>query len=144
MTDYEISQEIFSLLSKAGESLGFKWNLWHGGTRRRSSKIIELSGSINCLIYFKIRSSEPYRWGVTANRIDELNKSNKRWFTILFYESPEAGYLISQEEVAKYISIWALGSDGDYKVGPGSYLQFHRPFNSFSELLDRLIKQCKV
>lgn len=73
MNELQISDEFISLLQKAGENRGFICKLWHGTLRRLSRKIIELSGSINCLIYFKVRSSYPYRWGVTANRIRELD-----------------------------------------------------------------------
>lgn len=87
-----------------------------------SRNIIELSGSINCLIYFKVRSEVPYRWGVTANRIEELKESGKKWVLVLLYESPDTGYFITTEDVNHYLSIWPLGGDGDYKVGPGGYL----------------------
>ncbi|MGB7533616.1 MAG: hypothetical protein WA977_11675 [Halobacteriota archaeon] len=104
-----------------------------------SRNIVELSGSINCLVYIKVRSREPCRWGVTANRIEELKQSGKSWIIVLLYETPETGYFLTSNDVNRYLSIWPLGSDGDYKVGPGSYLQFNRPFNTFSEFFDSLL-----
>jgi hypothetical protein len=142
LKDLEISTEFISLLKRAGEMQGFRCIPWYGGTRRISRNIIEILGKIDCLVYFKVRSAEPFRWGVTANRIEELNRSNIKWFIVLLYESPETGYLLSSEDVSRYRSIWACGRDGDYKVGPGSYLQFNRPFNSFSEFVDSLINNC--
>jgi len=139
LKDFEISREFISLLKQAGEARGFRCSPWYGGTRRISRNIIEILGSLNCLVYFKVRSGEPLRWGVTVNRIEELNRSDKKWFIVLLYESPETGYLLSSDDVNRYRSIWALGRDGDYKVGPGSYLQFNRPFNSFAEFVVRLI-----
>jgi hypothetical protein len=78
--------------------------------------MLELSGQKNNLIYFKVRSQKPIRWGVTANRIKELNGSGKKWWLVLLLESPHTGYLLTSEEVGQYQSIWALGNDGDYKV----------------------------
>lgn len=141
MDEHQISNEFFSLLRQDGEIRGFTCQFGYGSSRRLSRKIIELSGSINCLLYFKVRSSEPYRRGVTANRINELNQSGKRWYLVLLYESAQSGYLLTSEEVSRYLSIWALGRDGDYKVGPGSYLQFNQPFHSFSEFLMSLAQK---
>lgn len=139
MNASQIQSEFISLLRQAGENTGFRCQLWYQGTRRLSRSIIELSGSINCLIYFKVRSEEPYRWGVTVNRIKELKQSKKKWVLVLLYESPNTGYLITEKEINRYLSIWALGSDGDYKVGPGSYLQFNKPFHSFTEFINSLL-----
>ena len=136
----QIHSEFISLLRQAGENNDFRCKFWHQGTGRN---IIELSGSINCLIYFKVRSEEPYRWGVTANRIDELEQSAMKWVLVLLYESPNTGYLITAGDVNRYLSIWPLGSDGDYKVGSGSYLQFNIPFHSFSEFLNSLVNSYK-
>ena len=144
MNANQIQTEFASLLRQAGEEKGFRAQFWYQGTRRTSKNIIELSGSINCLIYFKVRSEEPYRWGVTANRINELKQSGKEWYLVLLYESPNTGYLITTEDVNHYsLSIWPIGSDGDYKVGPGSYLQLNRPFHSFSEFLNSLLSGCR-
>lgn len=138
MNAKQIQAEFISLLSHAGENNAFKCRLWDRGARRTGRNIAELSGSINCLVYFKVRSEQPYRWGVTANRIDELKQSGKKWFLVLLYESPHTGYLITPNDVERYLSVWPLGNDGDYKVGPGSYLRFHKPFYSFSEFLSSL------
>ena len=138
MNDREISNEFISLLKQAGEKSGFGCQFWYGGSGRISKNILEISGSINCLIYFKVRSAIPYKWGVTANRILELIKSNNKFNLILLYESPETGYFLTSEEVNRYLSIWPLARDGDYKPAAGSYLQFNEPFLSFSELLDYL------
>jgi len=137
MNDREISKEFISLLSKAGEKNGFVCQFWYGGSGRISKNILEISGSIECIIYFKVRSARPYKWGVTANRILELIKSNKEYYLILLYESPHTGYFLTSEDVNRYLSIWPLARDGDYKPAVGSYLQFNQPFLSFPELLDR-------
>jgi len=139
MNASRIQSEFISLLRQAGENNDFRCQFWYQGTRRMSRNIIELSGSINCLIYFHVRSKKPYRWGVTANRIDELKQSGMKWVLVLLYESPNTGYLITAGDVNRYLSIWPLGSDGDYKLGPGSYLKFNRPFHSFSELHNSLL-----
>ena len=139
MTANQILSEFISLIRQTGETRGFCCQSWFRGTRRMSRNIVELLGSINCLIYIKVRSKEPYRWGVTANRIKELRQSGNDWIIVLLYETPRTGYLLTSNDVNRYLSIWPLGSDGDYKVGPGSYLQFNKPFNSFSEFIDSLL-----
>jgi hypothetical protein len=105
-----------------------------------SGSIVELSGSINCLVYIHVRSEKPYSWGVTKNRIEELKQSGKGWIIVLLYETPETGYLLTSNDVNRYLSIWPLVSDGDYKVQPGGYLQFNRPFNSFTEFINSLLQ----
>lgn len=139
----EIQSEFISLLRQVGEKNGFRVELFVS-QRRISNSIIQLSGSIDYVIYFKVRSKRPYRWGVTANRIDELEKSGKAWFLILLYETPSTGYLIPAADVNRYRSIWPLGSDGDYKVQPGKYLQFNSPFHSFSEFINSLLSDSRL
>ena len=140
MTANQIRSEFITLIRQTGERRGFRCQLWFQGTRRMSNNILDLSGSIDCLVYIKVRSERPYRWGITANRLKELKQSGKEWVTVLLYETPKTGYLLTSNDVNRYLPIWPLGSDGDYKVGPGSYLQFNRPFDSFNELLSSLPK----
>lgn len=143
MNATQIQNDFISLLRQAGKSNDFYCQPWEGSTRRISANIIELSGSIGCLIYFKVRSEKPYRWGVTSNRINELEQSGKKWFLVLLSESPNTGYFITTKDVSRYLYIWPLGNDGDYKVGTGSYLQFNSTFHSFPEFLKSLANLCK-
>jgi hypothetical protein len=138
-----IGKEFVYHLSQTGISKGFRVRNWIDNAGRAGSNIIELNGAVDCLIYYKVRSDEPYRWGVTKNRIDELNSSGKPWFVVLLYESSNTGYLIPASDVSRYLSIWPLGSDGDYKVAIGSYLKFNKPFSSFSEFVHLLMSLCK-
>jgi hypothetical protein len=149
MNASQIHSEFISLLHQNGEKQGFCCHYWSRGTGRMSGNIIELSRSINCLIYFKViskKSYNSYKWGVTANRIDELKQSDMKWVLVLLYESASTGYFITAEDVNRYLSlsIWPLGKDGDYKVATGSYLQFNKkPFQLFSEFLNFLVNNCK-
>jgi len=147
MNANQIQSEFISLLHQNGEKKDYCCQLWSQGTRQMSRNIIELSGSINCLIYFKVRSEKSYKsynWGVTANRIDELKQSDMKWILVLLYESASTGYLVTAKDVNRYLSIWPLGSDGDYKVATGKYLQFNKkPFQSFSEFINSLVNSCK-
>jgi len=140
MNANRIMNEFISLLRQTGEGQGFRCQPWQG-TRRMSNNIVELSSSIDCLVYIKVRSEEPWRWGVTANRIDELRRSGKKWIVVLLCGTPETGYLLTPNDVDRYIrqGIWPLGRDGDYKVATGSYLQFNRPSHSFTEFLNDLM-----
>ena len=143
MTASQIADEFLSLLRQAGRDRGFIWSLWHQSKRRNSRNIVELSGSVDCLLYFKIRSEEPPRWGVTANRINELEQSRRKWFLVLLFSSPHNGYFITAEEVMRYLAIWPRGNDGDFKVQPGPCLEFSTEFPSFSKFLDRMISACE-
>ena len=140
MTANQILTDFISLIQQTGQRQGFRCESWFQGTRRISDNIVDLSGSINCLAYIKVRSEKPYRWGVTANRIEELAQSGRHWVIVLLCGAHQAGYLLTSNDVNRYLSIWPLGSDGDYKVGPGSYLQFNRPFRSFNEFVDSLLR----
>ena len=143
MNATQIRNDFVSLICQAGKNNDFSCQPWKGSIRRVSNNIIELSGTINCLIYFKVRSEHPYKWGVTSNRIDELEQSGKKWFLVLLHESPNKGYLMTAKEVGRYLSIWLIGSDGDCKVSTRSYLQFNSPFHSFSKFLGSLVNICK-
>lgn len=133
----QIMNKFISLLRQVGEKQGFCCQPFQG-TRRRSNNIIRLSDSINCLVYIKICSEEPYWWGITENRINELKQSGKNWVIVLLCGTPETGYILTNNDVNRYLSIWPLGSDGDYKVAANRYLQFNKPFYSFTEFLNRL------
>ena len=52
----QIPAEFISLLSRAGENNTFRCQLCNQSTRRRGRNVTELSGSINYLVYFKMRS----------------------------------------------------------------------------------------
>lgn len=142
MNANEILNNFISQLQQYGKLKRFSVDIWTG-TKRKSRNIIEIKGMINCLLYVKIRSGEPYRWGVTKNRIKELNNSGKKWCLVLLYESPNRGYFLTADDVNRYMGIWPLGSDGDYKVAPGAYLKYNIPFNAFSDFIESLTKYCK-
>ena len=144
MSSKQILSNFISQLEQYGKKMGFNVDIWKN-TPRKSRNIIEIRGAINCLIYVKTRSAEPYRWGVTKNRIEELNNSGEKWCLVLLYESSNTGYFLTADEVnGKYRGIWPLGRDGDYKVAPGTYLKHKAPFNSFSDFINSLINYCGV
>lgn len=104
-----------------------------------SRNVFRLSGNFDSLIYVKGRAEEPHRWGVTKNVVKRLVDQDIPWFVILIFNTPETGYLLSQSNVRSYISsVWPLGSDGDYKTAPGSYLSKNAPFHSISIFTDQL------
>ena len=112
---------------------------------RWTKNIIELNGSLNCLFYFKIRSEEPYRWGVTKSRIEELQASGKKWFIVLLFETPNNGYLLTSKDVERYIDegLWPMGRDkknkNEYKISPGKALQHQLRFYTFDDFINSLI-----
>lgn len=101
-----------------------------------SRQVFKIEAPINCLIYVKSRSAEPFKWGVTANVINQLNNQDLPWYVILLFLSHETGYLLSSNDVEYYIrNVWPLAADGDYKPAKGSYLHRNDPFNSVKKFV---------
>lgn len=138
-----IKKEFILLLEEIGKEKGFYCQRYESRIRR-TSNIIELDGYLNCLLYFKIRSEEPYRWGVTKSRIEELQASRKKWFIVLLFETPKNGYLLTSKDVERYINkrLWPLGKDwknkNEYKISTGKTLQYNFPFHSFEDFINSL------
>ena len=133
MDSNRIYNDFKSLLSNSG----FKFGTIKLGTRRVNDNIFMISEPISCLIYFKVCSRKPCLWGVTENRVEELEQSGKKWFLILLYESAESGYFLNDEEVYFNMSNWSWSKDGDFKVTPAK-VRSSRTFSSFDELQDLL------
>lgn len=143
MTWRRILSEFKSLARQIGEKQGFDWDRWYQGTGRLkrytahpSENIVEFSGSINCLAYIKVRSEKPYTWGITANHIRRFEQSGKDWMVVLLYETPNTGYLLSADDVARKSSAWSI-KQGDYKVNPRN-IDYRKPFISIDQLFQRL------
>lgn len=106
---------------------------------RLSNNIIELRGLISLFLYIKVRSTEPYTWGITKSRLEEFERQNKAYCVVLLLGSIEKGYFLTQADIDYYIrEVWPLGKDGDYKIKVGNYLERNRPFDSFEEFMDLL------
>ena len=134
--DKMLEKEFKGLLKKEGERKGFQWEKYKIG---KSPNVIELSGSINCLLYFKLRSKPQFRWGISENIIEGMRNSGKPWFIVLFYESSNTGYLLTADDVKHYREekIWHL-AEGDYKVGIGKDLSNNTPFSTFEDFINSL------
>lgn len=140
-----ILNEFKSLARQTGEKQGFTCKPWLRGTGLQrlkrytahpSENIVEFSGSINCLAYIKVRTGEPYAWGITANHIRRFKQSGKDWIVVLLYETAHTGYLLTASDVNRGLSTWTI-KEGDYKVNSGN-IEVCRVFGSFQELIDRL------
>jgi len=132
------------LLEEIGKEKDFCFQRYES-KRRWTKNIIKLNGSLNCLLYFKIRSEEPYRWGVTKSRIEELQVSGKKWFVVLLFETPKNGYLLTSKNVKQYINegLWPMGRDkknkNEYKICRGKPLQNNYHFSTFEDFINSLI-----
>jgi hypothetical protein len=139
-----IQKEFILSLEEIGKEKDFRCQRYES-KRRWTKNIIELNGSLNCLLYFKIRSEEPYRWGVTKSRIEELQASGKKWFIVLLFETPKNGYLLTSKDVERYIDegLWPTGKDkknkNEYKISPGKALQHKHRFHTFDDFINSLI-----
>jgi hypothetical protein len=142
-----IQKEFELLLETVGTQEGFRCKKYRS-SNRHTSNIVELSGKIDCLLYLHIISTEPYRWGVTKTRIEELENLHKKWFVVLLYEKPENGFLLTDNDVRRYIyeNLWPLGrgrNGNEYKVQPGKTLKYNKPFKMFEEFITFLnTKEC--
>ncbi|HUU30148.1 MAG TPA: hypothetical protein VM123_20280 [archaeon] len=109
-----------------------------------SKQAYELSGSINCLLYVKTRSTERANWGITASVIDRLKKSNKPWFVVLLSINQNNGYFLTEKDIDFFISnnLWKKNEDRDYKTSTS--FSSDKSFNSlkhFALLLEKNINQ---
>jgi hypothetical protein len=134
-----IHKEFKFRLEEVGTQKGFQCKKYIS-VNRDTNNILELSGTINCLLYFKIRSEVPYRWGITKTRIEELENLHRKWFVVLLYETSENGYLLSDSNVRRYISenLWPLGrarNKNEYKIQLGKTLKYNKPFKTFEEFV---------
>jgi hypothetical protein len=139
-----IRKEFILLLEEIGKEKDFCCQRYES-KRRWTKNIIKLNGSLDCLLYFKIRSEEPYRWGVTKSRIEELQSSGKKWFIVLLFETPKNGYLLTSRDVERYIDegLWPMGRDeknkNECKISPGKALQHKYRFYTFDDFINSLI-----
>lgn len=140
----DIPKEFISLLEKIGKEKDFCCQRYVSRIRR-TRNIIKLSGYLDCLLYFKIRSEKPYHWGITKSRIEELEASGKKWFIVLLFETPEKGYFLTSQDVEHYIkeNLWPMGSGknkNEYKISTGRTLQDNPPFHTFKDFINSLEK----
>ena len=139
-----IHKEFILLLEEIGKEKDFRCQKYES-KRRWTKNIIELNGSLNCLLYFKIRSGKPFRWAATKSRIEELQASGEKWFIVLLFETPNNGYLLTSKDVERYIDegLWPLGRDwknkNEYKISIVKSLQYNRPFHTSEDFINSLI-----
>jgi len=138
-----IQKEFILSLEEIGKEKDFRCQRYES-KRRWTKNIIELNGSLNCLLYFKIRSGKPYRWATTKSRIEELQVSGKKWFVVLLFETPKNGYLLTSKNVEQYINegLWPMGRDkknkNEYKISRGKPLQNNHPFSTSEDFINSL------
>lgn len=139
----KLRNNVLSLLERFGNERAFRCEKYESKTQK-TQNVVELSGSMNCLLYFKTRSGKPYTWGVTRAVIQELRNSGTKWFLALFFETPANVYLLTQPDIENYVQhrLWHLGKNeknrGDYKPSPGKALQFNQPFGTFEDFVRTL------
>ncbi len=111
---------------------------------RPSSKNIYLYTNQNGkqLLYIKESNSTPCFWGITANRIAELNASGLNWIAILLLRSPHISLVFTSKEIRELISTnkIRLASDGDYKVNERDFSD-HLQYQSIQNILP-IIASC--
>jgi len=104
-----------------------------------SKNVFEYLGTKTVLLYVKGRAEEPYKWGVTKNIIQQLRCDDRPWMVVLLFESPESGYLLTEEDTEYYIeNVWPVGSDGDYKPASSTYLANNTALRSIDAFISEI------
>nr|WP_281720829.1 hypothetical protein [Nitrosomonas nitrosa] len=119
------------------ESRGVTCGRWSDASPS-SANVLAIGTKPNeTFLYIKCRTNPPGFWGLTANRIAELDRSGTPWYAVLIVGSHETGYVAAQAEVASRISsrAWLLAADGDYKVNEQRELVGISRFKSFEGFL---------
>jgi len=106
---------------------------------RPTQNLLDLSGSLDCLLYFKVRSESPHQWGVTKPRIEELKRARRRWCVVLLCDGPTSGYCLAADDVERYLQEhrWPLAhgkNRNEYKISPGRALEYNRRVESIEHL----------
>jgi len=110
-----------------------------------SRQVYELSGSVNCLLYVKTRSTVKANWGITASVINKLKSQSKPWFVVLLSINQNNGYFLTEKDIDFYISNrWEKRKDGDYKTSTSfSSDKYFNSLQYFVLLLEKNIDQEK-
>ena len=80
------------------------------------NNIYEFAGLFNALVYVKESNANPPIWGLTSNRIDQLNESKKVWFVIFLHTTLEKVYLLSSNDIKGLVTNKNVAGDGDFKI----------------------------
>jgi hypothetical protein len=88
----------------------------------------------------KVSTTAPGFWGITKNQIDNLIKSDARWFCILLGRQASVGYLLSGGQIVMRIATGALTlSRGDYKINRRADLHGSQRFESIETVIARML-----
>lgn len=116
---------------------GVSCSRWSGASPSSANILTVGTKPKETLLYIKCRTDLPGFWGLTKNRLSELNASGKPWYAVLIVGTPEVGYVASQDDVYGRTSSgsWTLAADGDFKVNENNDLEGISRFGSFSSFL---------
>lgn len=106
-----------------------------------SLHLVTLSGSVDLLLYVKVRTTEPGFWGLNPNRLGMLRGGGRNWSVLLLLGSAQTGYLVPSAEVDRAIE------SGEWRLSSGAAPEFKvherdvnkaRYFRSFDDLTSRI------
>ncbi len=134
------------MLRSACAARGVSCGRWAGASPSSANILSVDTKPKETLLYIKFRSDPPGFWGLTANRISELDASGKPWYAVLIVGSPENGYVASQSDVLSRTSsgTWTLSADGDFKVNESRDLGGISRFPSLEAFLALVLPSLRV
>lgn len=110
-----------------------------------SKNILEVKiGEKTLLLYVKVSNKRNIGfWGITKNRIKELNLSGIKWLIILLYGKTTEGYILESNIIDKYISerVISLSLDGDYKIWEKHLRNSEHWSNAVDKVISRFLKE---
>ncbi len=120
------------------DARGVSCGRWFAASPSSANILVVGTKPKETLLYVKCRTDPPGFWGLTANRISELDALGKPWYAVLIVGSPEKGYVPSQADVRSRTSsgAWTLSADGDFKVNENRDLGGISRFQSFDGFLE--------
>jgi len=130
-----ILNEFREALSERCIASGFSSETW-AEINFKKPNLIKVNSPLPFILYVKVRGDVKGFWGVTKNRIDELENSGLPWCLVLLAGKPYSGFVLSKRQVMERVGLkrWTLGKDGDFKVNQKADLAPNGKLNTSGQL----------
>jgi hypothetical protein len=137
-----LAKQLFAWLNSGGckyvAACG-KWKAAQPQSENLGQLTLKTGGPM--LAYVRTSNNDRHLWGVTDNRLSELDDSKLPWFLVLIHKRLDEGYFYTPDDVDRSLETWSRGGDGDYKVSTSAQLRLGVHFASINDLCE-LIGRC--